>query len=54
MSRYRLFALQTNFHVIDILTIPIQNKDKFIKVRPVFNDEKRRRNDLIIERRLSN
>lgn len=53
MSRIRFFLLRTNFHVIDNLTIPKENKDKFIKVRPVFNCVKRRCNDLIIERRLN-
>lgn len=53
MSRNRFFSLRNNFHVIDNLTIPKENKDKFIKVRPVFNCVKRRGNDLIIERRLS-
>jgi hypothetical protein len=37
MSRNRFFILKNNFHVIDNNDIPQGNKDKFIKVRPLYD-----------------
>lgn len=37
MSRNRFFLLRNYFHVIDNNEIPRENKDKFIKVRPLYN-----------------
>jgi hypothetical protein len=36
MTRNRLFELRFNFYVIDNNTIPINNTDRFIKVRKLF------------------
>lgn len=37
MTRDRFFALRSNFHVIDNQKIPKNNKDKFVKVRPLYD-----------------
>lgn len=37
MSRDRFFLLRKYFHVIDNNDIPPENKDKFVKVRPLYN-----------------
>lgn len=37
MCRDRFFCLRSHFHVINNLEIPVGNKDKFIKVRPLYD-----------------
>ncbi|XP_015371817.1 PREDICTED: piggyBac transposable element-derived protein 3-like [Diuraphis noxia] len=53
MTRDRFFQLRSNFHIIDNVSIPPNNKDKFIKVRPLYNLIKKQCNSLIKERNLS-
>lgn len=53
MTRDRFFQLRSNFHIIDNDSIPPNNKDKFIKVRPLYNLIKTQCNSLIKERNLS-
>ncbi|KAL4111887.1 hypothetical protein QTP88_015763 [Uroleucon formosanum] len=53
MNRNRFFTLRTNFHVIDNLKINKNNKDKFVKVRPMFDCLKRRCGQLNIEKNVS-
>lgn len=52
MTRDRFFQLRSNFHIIDNASIPSNNKDKFIKVRPLYNLLKKQCNSLIKERNL--
>lgn len=47
MTRDRFFQLRSNFHIIDNASIPPNNKDKFIKVRPLYNLIKKQCNSLI-------
>lgn len=49
MTRNRFFQLRSNFHVINNDTIPLDNTDKFIKIRPLYNSIKKRCNELEIE-----
>jgi hypothetical protein len=42
MTRDRFFALRSNFHVIDNEKITQYNKDKFIKVRPLYDKLKKK------------
>lgn len=37
MSRNRFWSIRNNLHLIDNLEIPQGNRDKFIKVRPIFD-----------------
>lgn len=53
MTRDRFFQLWSNFHIIDNASIPPNNKDKFIKVRPLYNLIKKQCNSLIKERNLN-
>jgi len=53
MTRDRFFQLRSNFHIIDNASIPTNNKDKFIKVRPLYNLIKKQCNSLIKKRNLS-
>lgn len=41
MTRDRFFTMRTNFHIIDIEKIPKNNKDKFMKVRPLYDKLKK-------------
>lgn len=50
MSRNRFFELRSNFHIMDNNTVPTNNKDRFVKVRPIYNVLKRRCNELAIEK----
>ncbi|XP_015367868.1 PREDICTED: piggyBac transposable element-derived protein 3-like [Diuraphis noxia] len=52
MSRDRFFALRTNFHIIDNSTISKENKDKFTKVRPLFDAVLKKCNSLPLEQEL--
>lgn len=53
MTRNRLFELRTHFHVMDNEEVSPTNKDKFIKVKPLFNYLKNRFYQLPIERNIS-
>ncbi|KAE9521970.1 hypothetical protein AGLY_017629, partial [Aphis glycines] len=53
MTRDRFFQLRSNLHIIDNNSIPINNKDKFIKVRPLYDLIKKKCNSLVKERNLS-
>ncbi|XP_025194766.1 piggyBac transposable element-derived protein 3-like [Melanaphis sacchari] len=48
----RFFALRTNFHIIDNNSISKENKDKFIKVRPLFDAVLKKCNSLPLEQDL--
>lgn len=50
MTRNRFFELHSNFHIMDINTVPINNKDRFVKIRPLYNTLKRRCNELAVEK----
>lgn len=50
---YRFHLLRTNFHLIDVLSIPSDNKDKFIRVRPLLNSVRQRCLELPLEEFLS-
>lgn len=52
MCRDRFFCLRSNFHVLNNLDIPVGNKDKFIKVRPLYDILKKRCAELPVERNL--
>lgn len=41
MTKNRFFELRTNFHVQNNLLNPRNNKDKFFKVRPLYNSIKK-------------
>lgn len=49
MSRNRSLSIRNNLHLIDNLKIPHGNKDKFIKVRPIFDAVKNRCQQLLVE-----
>lgn len=63
MPRNRFYALRSNFHVVDNLKIPPGNKnknfqfkptkDRFVKVRPMFDCVLKRCKELVKERNLS-
>jgi len=53
MTRDRFFQLRSNFHIIVNASIPPNNKEKFIKVLPLYNLIKKQCNNLIKERNLS-
>lgn len=50
MTRNRFFELRTNFHIMDNNTVSTNNKDRFVKVRPIYNVLKKRCNELSIEK----
>lgn len=52
MSRNRFFILRNNFHVIDNNDIPQGNKDKFIKVRPLYDCFLQKCKQLPVERNI--
>ncbi|XP_026805825.1 piggyBac transposable element-derived protein 1-like [Rhopalosiphum maidis] len=52
MTRDRFFALRTNFHIIDNNSISKENKDKFIKVRLLFDVVLKKCNSLPLEQDL--
>lgn len=43
MSIDRFFQLGQNLHIINNLDIPNNNKDKFVKVRPLYNQIKKKK-----------
>lgn len=53
MTRNRFFQLRSNLHIINNESIPLGNKDKFIKVRPLYDLIKKKCNSLPKERNLS-
>jgi hypothetical protein len=46
MSRDRFLQLRNNLHIINNLDIPRNNVDKFIKVRPLYNQIRKKCNNL--------
>lgn len=52
MTRERFYFLRNNFHIIDNSNIPVNNKDKFIKVRPLFNQFLQKCRSLLVERNI--
>lgn len=52
MTRNRFYQLRSNFHVINNDIIPLNNTDKFIKIRPLYNSIKKRCNELEIEKNI--
>ncbi|XP_037048078.1 piggyBac transposable element-derived protein 3-like [Bradysia coprophila] len=50
---YRFYLLRTNFHLIDVTTIPNNSSDKFIRVRPLMDSVRRRCLQLPLEEYLS-
>jgi len=52
MTRNRLFELHSCFHVIDNKAIPNENRDKFVKIRPLYSFIKRC-TELPVEQNLS-
>jgi len=53
MTRIRLFELRSCFHVIDNKAIPNENRDKFVKIRPLYNSFIKRCTELPVEQNLS-
>lgn len=53
MSLERFKELRNNLHIINNLNIPENNQDKFIKVRPLYNQIKKKFNELPKSRRLA-
>lgn len=53
MSRNRFYALRSNFHVIDNSKMSTGNKDRFVKVRPMFDCVLKICKELVKERNLS-
>lgn len=52
MSRDRFYQLQKNLHVVNILDVPSNNMDKFIKVRSLYDQIKKKCNKLPKVRKL--
>jgi len=54
MTRDRFFSLRNNLHIVDNNEIPNGNKDKFIKVRPLYTalSKKKFSSSLTMERNL--
>lgn len=50
MSRNRFFELRNCFHVIDNESISNDNRDKFVKIRPLYNSFIKRCSELPIEK----
>jgi len=46
----RFFELRSNLHIMDNNDIPINNKDRFVKVRPIYNILQKRCNKLPVEK----
>lgn len=53
MTRDRFFQQRSNLHIIDNDSIASNNKDKFIKVRPLYDLIKKKCNSLVKEQNLS-
>lgn len=50
---YRFYILRTNFHLIDVTTIPNDTTDKFVRVRPLMDSVRKRCLELPLEEYLS-
>ncbi|KAE9528804.1 hypothetical protein AGLY_012379 [Aphis glycines] len=50
ITRNRFFELRSNFYIMDNNDIPINNKDRFVKVRPIYNILQKRCNELPVEK----
>lgn len=53
MSRNRFCSILTNLHLVDNLEIPVNNKDRFIKSRPLYDAIRKRCQELPIEENVS-
>jgi len=53
MTKNRFFSLRQHIHLISNLDIPRNNKDKFVKVRPIYDTLNIRCQQLPVERNLS-
>ncbi|KAF0747099.1 piggyBac transposable element-derived protein 3-like [Aphis craccivora] len=52
MTRDRFFSLRNNLHIVDNNEIPNGNKDKFVKVRPLYTPLQKKCSSLPMERNL--
>eukprot|EP00102_Acyrthosiphon_pisum_P023878 XP_016661088.1 PREDICTED: piggyBac transposable element-derived protein 3-like [Acyrthosiphon pisum] len=50
ITRNRFFELRSNFHIMDNNNIPTNNKDRFIKVRPIYDILQKRCDELPVEK----
>lgn len=50
---YRFYLLRTNFHLIDVLAIPPESTDKFVRVRPLMDSVRKRCLQLPLEENLA-
>lgn len=50
---YRFYLLRTNFHLINVQTIPANYSDKFVRVRPLMDSVRKRCLQLPVEEYLS-
>jgi len=50
ITRNRFFELRANFHFMDNNIIPTNNKDRFVKIRPLYDVLKKRCDELAVER----
>lgn len=53
MTRNRLFELCSCFHVVDNKAIPNDNRDKFVKIRPLYDSFIKRYTELPVEHNLN-
>lgn len=53
MTEDRYIQLRDNLHIINNLDVPINNQDKFVKVRPLYDQIKKKCNSLPKSRKLS-
>ncbi|KAL4120626.1 hypothetical protein QTP88_013284 [Uroleucon formosanum] len=53
MTKNRFFSLRQHIHLVNNLDIPKNNKDKFVKVRPIYDTLNIRCQQLPVERNLS-
>lgn len=53
MARDRFFQLRNNFHMIDNSSIPADNTDRLVKVRPIYDAIRKRCLELELEQTLS-
>lgn len=49
VTRNRLFELRSCFHVVDNKTITNDNRDKFVKIRPLYDSFIKRCSELPVE-----
>lgn len=53
IPEYRFYLLRTNFHLVNVLTIPPDSSDKFVRVRPLMDSVRNRCLQLPLEENLS-